>query len=76
MAYHYLEKMLDYDQLDRLMATNEIVFMTATDYPPRDIIIPNRSFQYAALNKYFGMTVTNENFVQVAIKRRLNSGNA
>jgi hypothetical protein len=28
------------------------------------------------MNEYLGMTVTNQNFIQEEIKRRLNSGNA
>jgi hypothetical protein len=41
-----------------------------------DIIICNRFIEYMAKLKYFGMTVTNQNFIQEEIKRRLNSGKA
>jgi hypothetical protein len=40
------------------------------------IKIANGSFQNVAQLKYFGTTVTDQNLVQEAIKRRLNSGNA
>jgi hypothetical protein len=42
----------------------------------RDIKIANRSFENVSQFKYLGMTVTNKNFIQEEIKRRLNSGNA
>jgi hypothetical protein len=42
----------------------------------RDIKIANRSFENVSQFKYFGTTVTNQNLIQVEIKRRLNSGNA
>jgi hypothetical protein len=42
----------------------------------RDIKIANRSFENVSQFKYFGTTVTNQNFIQEQIKRRLNSGNA
>jgi hypothetical protein len=41
-----------------------------------DIKIVNRSFEHVAQLKYFGMTATNQNFIQEEIKRKLNSGNA
>jgi hypothetical protein len=41
-----------------------------------DIKIANRSFENVSQFKYLGMTVTNRNFIQEEIKRRLNSGNA
>jgi hypothetical protein len=42
----------------------------------RDLKIAKRSFEKVSQFKYLGMTVTNQNFIQKEIKRRLNSGNA
>jgi hypothetical protein len=42
----------------------------------RDIKIVNRSFENVSQFRYLGTTVTNQNFIQEEIKRRLNSGNA
>jgi hypothetical protein len=41
-----------------------------------DIKITNRSFENVLQFKYLGKTVTNPNFIQEEIKRRLNSNNA
>jgi hypothetical protein len=41
-----------------------------------NIKIGDRSFENVAQFKYLGTTVTNKNFIQEEIKRRLNSGNA
>jgi hypothetical protein len=41
-----------------------------------DIRIPNTAFENMAQLKYLGMTLTNQNLIQVEIKRRLNMGNA
>jgi hypothetical protein len=41
-----------------------------------DIKIAKRSFENMARFKYLGKKVTNQNFIQEEIKRRLNSGNA
>jgi hypothetical protein len=38
--------------------------------------IGNRWFENVAQFRYLGMMITNENLIQVEIKRRLNSGNA
>jgi hypothetical protein len=40
----------------------------------QDIKIANRSFENVAQFKYFGTTVTNQNFIQEEIKGRLYSG--
>jgi hypothetical protein len=42
----------------------------------RDIILANRSFGNVSRFKYLWTTVTNQNFIQEEIKRRLNSGNS
>jgi hypothetical protein len=42
----------------------------------QDIKIGNRSFENVSQFEYLGTTVTNQNFIQEEIKRRLNSGNA
>jgi hypothetical protein len=42
----------------------------------RNIKIANRSFGNVSQFKYLGATVTNQNFIQEEIKRRLNSDNA
>jgi hypothetical protein len=42
----------------------------------QDIKTVNRSSENLAELKYFGMTVTDHNFIQDEIKRKLNSGNA
>jgi hypothetical protein len=42
----------------------------------REIKIGNRSFENVSQFKFLGTTVTNQNLIQEAIKRRLNSGNA
>jgi hypothetical protein len=36
----------------------------------------NRAFENVSQFKYLGMAVTNQNFIQEEIKRRLTSGNA
>jgi hypothetical protein len=41
-----------------------------------DIKIGNRLFENVSHFKYFGRTVTNQNLIQVEIKKGLNSGNA
>jgi hypothetical protein len=41
-----------------------------------DMKISNRSFENVAQFIYLGTTITNQNLIQVEIKRRLNSGNA
>jgi hypothetical protein len=41
-----------------------------------NIKITNRSFKNVAQFKYLGTTITNQNFIQEEIKRRLNLGNA
>jgi hypothetical protein len=41
----------------------------------RNIKIVNRSSENREKFKYFGMTVTNQNFIHEEIKSRLNSGN-
>jgi hypothetical protein len=41
-----------------------------------DIKIAKRSVENVAQFKYFGTTLTNQNFIQEEIKRRLNSGSA
>jgi hypothetical protein len=42
----------------------------------RDIKIAKRSFENVSQFKYFGTTVTNQNFIREEIKMSLNSGNA
>lgn len=42
----------------------------------RSLMIANRSFGNVANFKYFGMTVTNENWIYEEIESRLKSGNA
>jgi hypothetical protein len=42
----------------------------------RDITIANKSFENVTQFKYKRTKVTNQNFGQVGIKMRLNSGNA
>jgi hypothetical protein len=42
----------------------------------RNIKIANTSFKNVSQFKYLGTTVSNQNFIQKEIKRRLNSGNA
>jgi hypothetical protein len=42
----------------------------------RDKEIANRSFENVSQFKYLRTTVTNKNFIQKEIKKRLNSGNA
>jgi sorting nexin-29 len=42
----------------------------------QDIKIANRPSENLSQFKYLGMTVTNKNFIQEEIKRRMNSGNA
>jgi hypothetical protein len=42
----------------------------------RDIKISSRSFENMSQFKYLGTTVTNQNFIQEKMKRRLNSVNA
>jgi hypothetical protein len=42
----------------------------------REIKIENRLFENVSQFRYLGTTVTNQNFIQEEIKRRLNSGNA
>jgi hypothetical protein len=41
-----------------------------------DIKVANKYFENVAQFKHLGTTVTNQNFIQEEIKRRLNSGNA
>jgi hypothetical protein len=41
-----------------------------------DIKIGNRSFESVARFRHLGTTVTNQNLIQVEIKRKLNSDNA
>jgi hypothetical protein len=41
-----------------------------------DTLFANKSFENAVKFKYFGMTVTSQNYIQKEIKSRLNSGNA
>jgi hypothetical protein len=40
------------------------------------IKVANRCIENVAQFKYLGTTITNKNFIQEAVKRRLNSGNA
>jgi hypothetical protein len=42
----------------------------------RDIKIAKKSFENMSQFKYLGTTVTNQNFIEEEIKRRLTSGNA
>jgi hypothetical protein len=42
----------------------------------RNIQIANRTFEHASQFKYLGSTVTSQNLIQEAIKRRLNCCNA
>jgi hypothetical protein len=42
----------------------------------RDIKIAKKLFEIVSQFRYLGTTVTNQNFIQEEIKRRLNSGNA
>jgi hypothetical protein len=42
----------------------------------QDIYIANRSFENMAQFRYLGMTVTDQNFIQKEIKKRLNSSSA
>jgi hypothetical protein len=53
-----------------------LVFQDQNVDQNRKINIGNRSFENVSQFKYLGTTVTNQNLIQVEIKRRQNSGNA
>jgi len=41
-----------------------------------NLLIANECIENLAIFKYFGTTPTNENYIHVEVKSRLNSGNA